>query len=227
MKVVAGGFPRRLADSLQATADDEDPLQLLHFLVDIVNRTDSYTSGHSARVADIAAVLARLIDCSVKDVDLIRRAALVHDIGKLGIPEKILRKHGPLTKEERHLIDLHPIFGASMLARVPEAAPLVPAVLHHHEHWDGSGYPGKLSMTDIPLPARIIAVADAFDAMTSNRPYRPAMSIDDAVVELRRCSGTQFDPQCVTALERALDTVEGQHASNELDAPPLDGANWG
>ena len=204
MKVVAGGFPRRLADSLQAPATAEDPLQLLHFLVDVVNRTDSYTSGHSARVADVAAVLARLSDCSPQDIEVVRRAALLHDIGKIGIPEKILRKHGTLTKEERHMIDLHPIFGASMLSRVPEAAPLIPAVLHHHEHWDGSGYPGKLSMTDIPMAARIIAIADAYDAMTSYRTYGPALSSEQALDELRSCAGTQFDPRLVDAMHEAF-----------------------
>ena len=204
MRVVAGGFPRRLADSLQAPVDGEDPLQLLHALVDIVNGTDSYTAGHSARVADIATVLARLIDSSPADIDIVRRGALLHDVGKIGVPEKILRKHGALTKEERHMVDMHPIFGASILARVPEAAPLVPIVLHHHEHWDGSGYPGKLSMTDIPLPARIVSIADAYDAMTSYRTYGAALTAEQALEELRNCSGSQFEPRLVDAMHEAF-----------------------
>ena len=204
MRVVAGGFPKRLADSLQAPVDREDPLQLLHDLCAVVNESDSYTAGHMTRVADVAAVLARLIDCSAADIELVRRAGLLHDIGKIGIPEKVLRKHGALTKEERHMIDLHPIFGASILARVPEAAPLVPAVLHHHEHWDGSGYPGKLSMTDIPLHARVISIADAFDAMTSYRTYGPALTSDAALEELRRCSGAQFEPRLVDTMHDAF-----------------------
>ena len=203
MKVVAGGFPRRLADSLQAPVASEDPLQLLHSFVDVVNGTDSYTSGHSARVSDVAVVLARLIDCTAEQIEVVRRAAFLHDIGKIGVPEKILRKHGELTKEERHMIDLHPVFGASILARFPSAAPLVPLVLHHHERWDGTGYPGKLSMTDIPLAARIISVADAFDAMTSYRTYGPALSPDDALEELRRHSGTQFEPRLVDVTHEA------------------------
>lgn len=204
MRVVAGGFPRRLADSLQAPVDGENPLQLLHDLADIVSGTDSYTAGHSVRVADISVVLARLIDLSTADIDIVRRGALLHDIGKIGIPEKILRKHGALTKEERHVIDMHPIFGASILARMPEAAPLVPVVLHHHEHWDGSGYPGKLSMTDIPLHARIVSVADAYDAMTSYRTYGPALTAEQALEELRSCAGSQFEPRLVDAMHEAF-----------------------
>ena len=204
MRVVAGGFPKRLADSLQAPVDGEDSLQLLHSLVDVVNKTDSYTSGHSARVSDTSVVLARLADCSTTEIDVIRRGALLHDIGKIGIPEKVLRKHKPLTKEERHLIDMHPIFGASILARFPEAAPYVPIVLHHHEHWDGSGYPGKLAMTDIPRSARIVAVADAYDAMTSYRTYGPALSSEDALSQLRRGAGSQFEPGLVDAMHEAF-----------------------
>ena len=204
MKVVAGGFPKRLAESLQAPADSEDPLQLLHLAVDVVDRSDSYTAGHSARVADVAAVVARLIDCTLDEIELIRRGALLHDIGKIGIPEKVLRKHGALSREERHMIDLHSIFGASMLARFPEAAPLIPLVLHHHEHWDGSGYPGKLSMMDIPVGARVIAIADAYDAMTSYRTYGPALTSEEALDELRSCSGTQFEPRLVDTMHDAF-----------------------
>ena len=204
MRVVAGSFPKRLADSLQSTSSGEDSLALLHLVVDLVNGSDSYTSGHSTRVADMAAVIAKLAECNPAEVDLVRRAAVLHDIGKIGVPEKVLRKHGPLNKEERRMIDLHPIFGASMLARVPEAVELIPAVLHHHEHWDGSGYPGRLSMMDIPLPARIISVAGAYDAMTSYRTYGPALTPEAALEELRVCSGSQFDPRLVEAAHDAF-----------------------
>ena len=204
MKVVAGGFPKRLAESLQAPPDREDPLQLLHLAANVVDRSDSYTAGHSARVADVAAVIARLIDCTTDEIELIRRGALLHDVGKIGIPEKVLRKQGSLTREERHMIDLHPIFGASILARIPEAAPLIPLVLHHHEHWDGNGYPGKLAMMDIPVGARVIAVADAYDAMTSYRTYGPALSSEEALDELRSCSGTQFEPRLVDTMHDAF-----------------------
>jgi len=204
MRVVAGGFPKRLAESLQAPADGEDPLQLLHLIADAVDRSDSYTSGHAARVANVAAVVARLIDCTTTEIDVIKKGGLLHDIGKIGIPETVLRKHGALTKQERHLIDLHPIFGASILARVSEAADLIPLVLHHHENWDGSGYPRRLSMTDIPLGARVIAIADAFDAMTSYRTYGPALTAEQGLDELRRCSGTQFEPRLVDTMHDAF-----------------------
>ena len=204
MRVVAGSFPKRLADSLQLPSSGGDSMQMLHLVVDIVNGSDSYTSGHSTRVSEMAAVVAKLADCTAAQVDVVRRAAAVHDIGKIGVPEKVLRKHGPLNAEERRMVNLHPIFGASMLARVPEAADLVPAVLHHHEHWDGSGYPGRLSMMDIPLPARIISVADAFDAMTSYRTYGPALTPEAALQELRKCSGSQFDPRLVEAMHDAF-----------------------
>ena len=214
MKVVAGGFPRRLADSLQAPAETTDPLHLLHELVDLVDRTDSYTAGHSTRVAEISAVLARLTDCPRDEIELVKKGALLHDIGKMGIPEKVLRKHGPLSQEERHMVNLHPIIGASMLARVPEAAPLVPIVLRHHEHWDGNGYPGRLSMTDIPKLARIVAIADAYDAMTSYRTYGPAFTSEDALTELRRYSGTRYEPRLVDAIQEAFSygLIERRHS---------------
>ena len=204
MRVVAGSFPKRLADSLQVPSSGGDPMQMLHLVVDVVSTSDSYTAGHSTRVSEMAAVVAKLADCTPTQIDVVRRAAAVHDIGKIGVPEKVLRKHGPLNAEERRMINLHPIFGASMLARVPEAADLVAAVLHHHEHWDGSGYPGRLSMMDIPLPARIISVADAFDAMTSYRTYGPALTPEAALKELRKCSGSQFDPRLVEAMHDAF-----------------------
>lgn len=204
MRAVAGGFPRRLAETLQAPAADQDSLQLLNLLVDLVNRSDSYTAGHSARVADLAGVLARLCDFPQPQLELVRRAALFHDIGKIGVPEKMLRKRGKLSNEELLLVRMHPIFGASVLARFPDGAALVPAVLHHHENWDGSGYPAGLSMTDIPKAARIISVADSYDAMTSYRTYAPSKSSEAALQELRDGSGTRFEPQLVDAMHDAF-----------------------
>ena len=204
MRVVAGGFPKRLADSLQAPVETADPLHLLYEMVEIVNRTDSYTAGHSLRVSEVSAVLARLTDCSREEIELIKKGALLHDIGKIGVPEKVLRKHGELTPEELHMVKLHPVLGASMLARVPEAAPLVSIVLHHHERWDGAGYPSRLSMTDIPKLARIVGVADAFDAMTSYRTYGPGYTSEGALEELRRGAGTQFEPRLVDAMQEAF-----------------------
>jgi HD-GYP domain-containing protein (c-di-GMP phosphodiesterase class II) len=204
LNVAARGFSRRLADSLQAPDSREDPLQLLDSMVEMLNRTDSFMAGHSQRVSDLSASIARLAKFSATDIEFVRRAGLVHDIGKVSIPEKVLRKSEPLTADEMHLIKLHPIFGASLLSRLPGMDSLVPVVLHHHERWDGSGYPGGLSMTDIPKEARVIAVADAYDAMTSYRPYGEVLSAEEALNELRRCSGTQFDPSLVDAMHEAF-----------------------
>ncbi|HET7482825.1 MAG TPA: HD-GYP domain-containing protein [Actinomycetota bacterium] len=204
MNTVAGSFSKRLAEALQTQLPEDDRSQLVHMLVDVVNGSDSYTAGHSARVADCAAILARMCEFLPSEIENVRRAALVHDIGKIGIPEKVLRKHGPLTDDEMHLVRLHPIFGASLLSRIPEMTKLVPAVLHHHERWDGTGYPTGLSMLDIPREARIIAVADAYDAMTSYRTYAPALSSEEAMNELRHHSGTQFEPGLVDAMHEAF-----------------------
>jgi putative nucleotidyltransferase with HDIG domain len=173
-------------------------------MVEMLNRTDSFMAGHSQRVSDLSASIARLAKFSAVDVEFARRAGLVHDIGKVSIPEKVLRKSDPLTADEMHLIKLHPIFGASLLSRLPGMDSLVPVVLHHHERWDGTGYPGGLSMTDIPKESRVIAVADAYDAMTSYRPYGEVLSPEEALNELRRCSGTQFDPSLVDAMHEAF-----------------------
>ena len=205
MKVAAAkGFSKRLADSLQPQHESEDPLQLLLALVDIVDRSDSYMAGHSVRVAELSASLARLVGSSHEDIDFVRRVGLLHDIGKAGVPEKVLRKQGPLTADELHLIRLHPILGASIMSRVEGAEAYVPAVLHHHERWDGAGYPAGLGMTDIPREARIIGVADAYDAMTSYRSYGQALSAEEALNELRTNSGSQFEPVLVDAMHDAF-----------------------
>ena len=204
MSATARGFSRRLAGSLQAVDEPmEDPLHVVESLVEMLDRTDSFMAGHSRRVSELSVSLARLADFPAKDIELVRRAGLVHDIGKNSIPEKVLRKQGPLTPDEMHLIRLHPIFGASMLSRLPGMNVLVPIVLHHHERWDGTGYPGGLAMTDIPRESRIIAMADAFDAMTSYRPYGEVLTTDEALAEIRRCSGTQFEPLLVEAMHDA------------------------
>ena len=173
-------------------------------LVEVVSGHDEYTGDHSCRVADYVTGLARLLRMSPEDVALARRAALVHDIGKIAVPDKILRKRGPLTEDEAKLIRLHPVVGAGMLSRIPGLEPLVRIVLHHHERWDGLGYPRGLSGVDIPIQSRMILAADAFDAMTTNRPYGPTLSPTQALAELRRWSGQQFDPLMVDKMHSAF-----------------------
>lgn len=203
MKSVARGFPRRLAESLQAKDELEAAWDTLDSLVAAVNDHDSYTGGHSGRVSRIAADLSRLLGSSPADQVFVKQAALVHDVGKISIPDPVLRKRGALTDEELHLVRLHPIMGASILSRMPGLEKLVTIVLHHHEHWDGSGYPSGLKEVEIPLESRIIAIADAFDAMTSNGAGGSQMRTEDALAELRRCSGKQFDPLLVDAMHEA------------------------
>ena len=172
-------------------------------LIDAVSGHDGYTGAHSWRVADYVTGLARLLEMSTTDVALARRAALVHDIGKVAVPDRILRKRGPLNEDEAKLVALHPVVGAGMLSRIAGMEALVPIVLHHHERWDGAGYPRGLAGVDIPIQSRMILVADAYDAMTTHRPYGPVLTPQEALAELRRCSGMQFDPLMVDKMHAA------------------------
>ena len=182
---------------------------VLGSLVAAVNDHDAYTGGHSYRTADYASGIARSLGYSPAEVKVIRQAALVHDIGKIGIPNRILSKDYELTDDERDLLRLHPVMGANILARMPGTARLIPIVLHHHERWDGRGYPDGLSGTRIPVESRIILVADAYDAMTTERPYGRVLDPDEAMDEISRFTGTQFDPLMV-------DAAHGTHQSGYL-----------
>lgn len=181
-----------------------DLQQALESLMATVNEHDTYTGGHSLRVADLAVTLGRVMELPDDSLQLLGRAGHMHDVGKIGIPDKILRKSGALTSEELHLVKLHPILGASILSRVPGCEDLVPVVLYHHERWDGKGYPKGLGKTDIPLEARLIFVADAYDAMTTERPYGEILTQDQALLELRGSAGKQFDPIVVEAMFDAV-----------------------
>ena len=178
-----------------------------------VDARDVYTGSHSQRVAELAARTARRLGLPDEEVELTRLAASLHDLGKLAIPEEILRKPGPLTEPERIVLERHPQIGFRMLESLG-VDPVADWVLHHHERWDGSGYPDGLSGERIPLGARIIFVADAYDAMISERVYRRRVSPEEAIAELDRCAGTQFDPNVVAALaeELALDAGRAQPA---------------
>jgi diguanylate cyclase (GGDEF)-like protein len=155
---------------------------------------------HSAAVARHAALIGEGFGFSEEALDSLRLAAILHDVGKIAVPEAVLRKPEPLTPAERTLVERHAAAGAEMVARIDGLAEIAPWVHHSHEHVDGSGYPDRLTGEDIPLEARILAVADAFDAMTSERPYSAAKPVDAALAELRRCAGRQFDPACVEIL---------------------------
>jgi diguanylate cyclase (GGDEF)-like protein/putative nucleotidyltransferase with HDIG domain len=168
-----------------------------------VDARNAYTGSHSQRVADLAARTARHLGLADDQVELTRLAASLHDLGKLAIPEELLRKPGPLTDPERMILERHPQIGFRMLESLGVDT-VAEWVLHHHERWDGSGYPDGLHGAEIPLGARIIFVADAYDAMTSECVYRHRVSPRDAIAELDRCAGTQFDPEIVNAFAEEL-----------------------
>ncbi len=168
-----------------------------------VDARNAYSGSHSQRVAELAARTARRLGLPDEEVELTRLAASLHDLGKLAIPEELLRKPGPLTEPERMVLERHPQIGFRMLESLG-VDPVADWVLHHHERWDGSGYPDGLPGDRIPLGARIIFVADAYDAMTSERVYRRRVAPEQAVAELERCAGSQFDPEIVAALADEL-----------------------
>jgi putative nucleotidyltransferase with HDIG domain len=173
--------------------------QTIRALAQALEQRDSYTMGHSERVTRYALRIATFLGVTERDRDVIQQAGLLHDIGKIGVRDAVLLKPGRLTGEEREDIERHPIIGDSILHPVSFLGEALDAVLHHHEHWDGTGYPSGLAGDRIPLVARVIAVADTYDAMTSRRPYRDAMTHEAAVAEIRRYSCTQFDPAVVEA----------------------------
>jgi putative nucleotidyltransferase with HDIG domain len=160
-----------------------------------IDAKDPYTCGHSRRVATLAAQLASALGMQADDVERVRVAGLVHDVGKIGIPEGVLTKQGRLTDEEFDLIKQHPVIGYRILKDIALLKEVLPGVLYHHERFDGRGYPRGLAGGEIPLIARILALADTFDAMSSSRSYRPAVPRDKILEELRRNCGTQFDPE--------------------------------
>jgi diguanylate cyclase (GGDEF)-like protein len=208
------------------TAPSRRELSWATALAQAVDTRIAVPDEHSTAVARYAATVAEEMGWEGGDLALLRMAAMLHDVGKVGIPDSILRKSGPLTEEEYDQMRLAPVTGAELVGRVEGLGAIVPWIYHAHEHMDGSGYPEGLRGDAIPLASRIIAVADAFDAMTTNRPYRGAMSRDDAVAELQRCSGTQFDPQCVAALECSVDIIEGELAAEAREANALE-ERWG
>lgn len=174
-----------------------------------VDAKDPYTRGHSERVARYAVMIGKVLGESAESIDSFKVAGLLHDLGKIGVPDSILRKPGKLTDEEYDTLKQHPSVGGNILRRAPQLDVVIPAVVSHHERWDGRGYPDGLDNTSIPLMARVLAVADAFDAMTSDRPYRAAMRPDDALDELCKNMNIQFDPEIVEAFCIAISS-EGQ-----------------
>lgn len=175
-----------------------------------VAKKDAYTYGHSDRVERYVTKIGEKLRLSQQEMDHLLDCAFFHDIGKIEIPDEILQKPGKLTAEEWETIKKHPITGRNMLLNTP-LADIADIVSQHHERIDGKGYPKGLKSEEICIEAKVIAVVDAFDAMTSRRPYRPARSPSDALIELRSKSGTQFDPEVVEAFSQVLDEEEALH----------------
>jgi HD-GYP domain-containing protein (c-di-GMP phosphodiesterase class II) len=196
--------------TLETEASSLETLDPIYALAAAVDSRDPHTYGHSKRVATIAEMIGEAIGLSRNELADLRAACLVHDIGKVGIPNSLLTKPGKPTDEEWRVITKHCAEGARIVGCVRELAPLAPVILHHHEWYDGTGYPEGLKGEDIPLGARIIGIADAYDTMTTPRPYGEVMSQEEALEELRRCSGTQFDPELVEALCWAAKEAAGQ-----------------
>ena len=193
-------FASQVAIALQEARHYEDIhknyFDTMHALVLAEETRDPYTRGHTERVTKYAISIGRSLNLSLSELEVLRYAGEVHDIGKISIPDFILGKPGKLTPAERAMIELHPVRGAELLEPLEFLKPALPAVRHHHERYDGTGYPDGLEKEKIPLLARILACADAFDAMTSDRPYRRRkLTTEEALAEIKNNVGSQFDPR--------------------------------
>lgn len=168
-------------------------------LLSQIKEKDEYTKEHSDRVAEYSVLIGEKLGLSAKEVDTLRIGGLFHDIGKIGISDNILQKTSKLTDNEYSEIKTHPSIGVHILEEEPTFKEIIPIIEHHHERFDGKGYPSGLQGEEIPYMAKIVAVADTFDAMTSNRSYRNALELNTVKQEIKKCEGTQFDPQITEA----------------------------
>lgn len=201
-------------------------LGTLHALTSSIDAKDSYTHGHSERVALMSRRLTEAAGLDEMTCERIYIAGLIHDVGKIGVPEAVLCKPGRLTFEEFELIKQHPEIGARILQDIRQMHDLIPGVLYHHERWDGNGYPHRLAGRDIPLFGRVIGLADAFDAMSTNRTYRRALKHENVMAEIERCAGSQFDPDLAKVFlklnfEPFFDMVQKHQAAFEDESTPV------
>ncbi|MCK5257028.1 MAG: HD domain-containing protein [Deltaproteobacteria bacterium] len=183
-------------------------LEVSEALAESIEKRDPYTGGHTKRVLAYSMAIAKHIKLHDDEVEKLKIAAILHDIGKIGVEDKILRKKEKLTDEEYQEMKKHPIFGVEILGNIKQLKDIIPGMHYHHERTDGKGYPNGLKGNNIPLIARIISVADTYDAMTTNRPYHDGFSNSKAIAELKRCTGSQFDKDVVDAFIKAFENNE-------------------
>jgi len=184
----------------------ETYISSLKALAEATDARDRYTQGHSERVAKYAVLIAKEMLLASYEINNLEQASLLHDIGKIAVPDRILHKKEPLDEDEWLIMREHPEYSQKILSKLSFLSPILPAVLYHHKRFDAKGYPMEEIGRGVPLAARILAVADAFDAMTSDRPYRDKLSPQEALEELEKCSGTQFDPNVVKTLRKLMDS---------------------
>ncbi len=201
-----GEFHQRYIERLKEAAEENRELFIgsIRMLAAAIDEKDPYTRGHSGRVAKYSTLIAQELGLTTEELDKLRIAALLHDVGKIGVEDRVLKKPGALTPEEFGLMKQHTVKGANIMRPVSQLKEMLPGIELHHEHMDGRGYPYGLQGPQIPLMARIIGVADTLDAMTTNRPYQTAMELDYAMNRIRALTGTKFDAVVVTALEAAV-----------------------
>ena len=201
---------KRINEELGQAKDDLEKayMESIQTLRYTVEAKDTYTRGHSDRVSAYSVLIGEKMGLDENTINILKVGGLFHDIGKIGVPDAILKKDSKLSDDEYSEIKNHPAIGAHILQNATIFKDMIPVVLHHHERWDGHGYPGKLKGKDIPLVARIAAVADAFDAMTSKRVYRDELDMDFVIEEIRKNRGSQFDPEIADVF---LDILENEH----------------
>jgi HD domain/MASE9 len=198
--------------------------QTIGALAEAVDKRDPFTSQHSRRVRLISVDIGRELRVSAAEMEALEWGGLLHDVGKIGVPDSVLLKQGKLTRDERITMNAHPVLGAQIISPVDRLAPELPVIRHHHEWYNGSGYPDRLMGDEIPRLARILHVADAFEAMTADRPYRKALSKEQALAELRKFAGVQFDPECVDAFVKTTWADEARDSDAGIVRPiPLIG----
>ena len=205
-------------DKLKLAAKENQELFInsVRTLAAAIDAKDPYTRGHSERVARYAVVLARHMDLSPEEVRVVRLSALLHDVGKIGIDDRILRKPTALTSEEFEIMKTHPAKGALIMGQIPQLKDVIPGIKYHHEKWSGGGYPDGLKGEGIPMVARVVAVADTFDAMTTTRPYQKAMPLNYVINQIMSFAGKSFDPAVIAALDKAWSSGDFEFLGEEV-----------